>query len=128
MLNRLTMEPDAPARTSALIEAGRAGLRHFEAAGYRRSEPPILLPSAAFLELLGEELRGRLLLTGEGDAYCLRPEYTIPVCREYLAGPHSGHPAQVCYFGPVFRGTRDGPSESRQVGLESLGRDDREAA
>ena len=122
------MDLDAPDEAVALIEAGRKALARFEAAGFSRLEPAILQPSAAFLDLLGEELKSHLLLTGEGEEYCLRPEYTIPVCRAYLGGGPVGREARFSYFGPVFLGTASAPQELRQVGLEWFGGQDLEAA
>ncbi len=118
-------------------EAGTAALiSHLVGAGYVRAEPPILQPASVFLDMAGEELRGRLLLTGDAgvsDQFCLRPEYTIPLCRAYLASGASGLPASFSYLGPVFRQRRvtDGQrasSEFIQAGLESYGRKDIEAA
>ena len=119
---------------------GRAGLRqrlleevalagHLEAAGYRLCEPPILQPAAIFFDS-GEDMRSKLYLTSDlsGADYCLRPEYTIPVCRLYLSQANAGLPAAYCYCGPVFRYRSDGPSEFVQAGLENFGRTDREAA
>ena len=104
-------------------------LSHLVEAGYARCEPPMLQPAAAFFGS-GEEMRGRLYLTHSlsGEELCLRPEYTIPVCRLYLASPQAGRPAAFCYCGPVFRLRRDGPGEFVQAGIENLGRNDREAA
>ena len=67
--------------------AGERALDHFLAAGFERTEPPILHPAAIFLDMSGEEVRRRLFLTADasGEELCLRPEYTIPVCRAYLA-------------------------------------------
>jgi ATP phosphoribosyltransferase regulatory subunit len=67
--------------------AGERALDCFLAAGFERTEPPILHPAAIFLDMSGEEVRRRLFLTadGAGEELCLRPEYTIPVCRAYLA-------------------------------------------
>ena len=98
-------------------------------AGYARCEPPMLQPAAAFFDS-GEDMRGRLYLTHSlsGEELCLRPEYTIPVCRLYLASADAGRPATYCYCGPVFRLRRDGPGEFVQAGIENLGRSDREAA
>ena len=47
----------------------------------------MLQPAAAFLDMSGEEIRGRLYLTSDltGARLCLRPEYTIPVCLAHLA-------------------------------------------
>ena len=44
-------------------EAGARALDHFLAAGFQRIEPPILQPAAAFLDMSGEDIRGRLYLT-----------------------------------------------------------------
>ena len=113
------------------IEAKQASLlAHLVAAGYSRAEPSILQPSAVFLDLSGEEIRGRMYLTtdGAGAEFCLRPEYTIPVCRDYLASPQAGEPASFSYLGPVFRYRPNATGESIQAGVESFGRRDREAA
>src|SRR5271154_2695107 len=93
---------------------------HLEAAGYRLCEPPILQPASIFFDS-GEDMRSRLYLTSDlsGAEYCLRPEYTIPVCRLYLAQPTVGAPAAFCYCGPVFRFRSDGDSEFIQAGLEN---------
>lgn len=102
----------------------------FAAAGYARCEPPILHPAKVFLDLSGEDIRGRLYLTSDssGAEFCLRPEYTIPVCRAYLASAEAGKPAAYSYFGPVFRFRPNASGEFTQAGLESFGRTDREAA
>ena len=102
---------------------------HLVGAGYQRSEPPLLQPAAAFFDS-GEDMRGRLFLTHDisGAEMCLRPEYTIPVCRQYIASADFGHPASFAYCGPVFRLRRDGPGEFLQAGIESFGHADREAA
>ena len=104
-------------------------IAHLVEAGYQRCEPPLLQPAAAFFES-GEDMRGRLYLTSDasGAEFCLRPEYTIPVCRHYLASSACGQPMAYSYCGPVFRLRKDGPGEFVQAGIESLGRSDREAA
>jgi len=108
---------------------GERALEHFLAAGFVRMEPPILHPAAVFLDMSGEEIRGRLFLTSgaAGEELCLRPEYTIPVCRAYLASDKSGKTAEYSYLGPVFRSQVEG-GERAQTGLESFGRKDAEAA
>ena len=102
---------------------------HLQSAGYGLCEPPILQNAAIFFDS-GEDIRSRLYLTSDqsGADYCLRPEYTIPVCRHYLASSAAGEPAAFSYCGPVFRFRTDGPSEFLQAGLENFGRSDREAA
>ncbi|MGH6818140.1 MAG: ATP phosphoribosyltransferase regulatory subunit [Methylovirgula sp.] len=117
-------EPDFAASRAA----SAAILAHLEAAGYPRREPPILQKPAVFFDS-GEDIRSRLYLTSDlsGAEYCLRPEYTIPVCRQYLASEAAGKPATFSYCGPVFRYRDEAPSEFLQAGLESFGRPDREA-
>ena len=104
-------------------------LAHLVAAGFVRAEPAMLQPASAFFES-GEDMRGRLFLTTDiaGAELCLRPEYTIPVCRQYIASADFGHPAAYSYCGPVFRLRRDGPGEFVQAGIENFGHADREAA
>lgn len=112
------------------LQREAALVAHLVAAGYARTEPAILQPAASLLELAGEELRHRIFTTTDpsGAEFCLRPEFTIPVCRAYLALPDPGSPAGFSYLGPVFRYRPDGVSEFNQAGLESFGRADREAA
>ncbi len=110
--------------------AGERALEHFLAAGFERTEPAILHPAAIFLDMSGEEIRGRLFLTSgaAGEELCLRPEYTIPVCRSYLASAKAGNIAEYSYLGPVFRADAGQGGERVQTGLESFGRKDAEAA
>jgi ATP phosphoribosyltransferase regulatory subunit len=63
-----------------------------------------------------------------GGEFCLRPDLTIPVSRDYLASPLAGKPAGYCYLGPVFRHRSDAPAEFLQAGIESFGRPDMAAA
>ena len=111
-------------------DAGGRALAHFLSAGFRRIEPAILHPASIFLDMSGEEIRGRLFLTADaaGEELCLRPEYTIPVCRAYLASDRAGAVAEYSYLGPVFRAQAEGGGERAQTGLESFGRSDAEAA
>ena len=117
----------------ALLASDDSGARALErliAAGFDRIEPTVLQPASVFLDMSGEEIRGRLFLTDgpAGEELCLRPDYTIPVCLAYLASPKAGRAAQYSYFGPVFRARAGQRSEWRQSGLESYGRSDLEAA
>jgi ATP phosphoribosyltransferase regulatory subunit len=115
-------------KTKAEREA--AMLAHLVAAGYMRAEPDVLQPASVFLDLSGEDIRGRIFLTSDAanTEYCLRPEYTIPVCRQYLASEQAGQPTNFAYQGPVFRQRKQGPVEFYQAGIESFGRMDREPA
>jgi len=125
-----------PARRGA--ETLAAILAHFERAGFARREPGLLQPACVFLDRSGEDFRGHLYLTTDasGAELCLRPEYTIPVCLDYLASPEAGTAAAYAYGGSIFRAPMQGASglggagrgEFLQAGIESFGRDDREAA
>lgn len=106
---------------------------HFERAGFARHEPKLLQPASVFLDRSGEDFRGHLYLTTDasGAEFCLRPEYTIPVCLDYLTSPESGSAAAFAYGGAIFRAPEHGAAgdgEFLQAGVESFGRPDREAA
>ncbi|MTI07654.1 ATP phosphoribosyltransferase regulatory subunit [Roseibium denhamense] len=103
-----------------------AVLALFQAAGHHPVTPAILQPADVFLDLTGEDIRRRLFLTNgtDGIDLCLRPDFTIPVCRHHLADPAASLPAAYSYHGPVFRQRADGLGEIPQIGAESLGRTD----
>ena len=113
----------ADARAEALVVS-------YERAGYARVQPAILQPAEPFLDLSGEDIRNRMYLTTApgGGEFCLRPDLTIPVSRDYLASPIAGQAAGFCYLGPVFRHRSDQPAEFLQAGIESFGRADKAAA
>jgi len=102
----------------------------FKDAGHDNVSPPILQPADVFLDLVGEDIRRRLFLTNgtDGEDLCLRPDFTIPVCRLHLENGAAARQAAYCYHGPVFRQRADGLGEIPQIGAESLGRDDFVAA
>jgi ATP phosphoribosyltransferase regulatory subunit len=105
----------------------------FVRAGYERVAPAILQPAGPFLDLSGEDIRKRMYLTSDaqGHEFCLRPDLTIPVSRDYLASASVGRPQGFCYLGKVFRHPRaeaDGASEFWQAGIESFARTDTAAA
>ena len=83
--------------------AGEALLALFQRAGYGMIEPPVLQPAELFLDLSGEEMRRRMFVTldANGAELCLRPEYTIPVCRTHSCAPRSWSRRR-------FRSRRDG--------------------
>lgn len=101
----------------------------FEREGYARVEPPILQPAEVFIDLSGEDIRRRMFVTQDaaGREMCLRPEYTIPVCRAHLA-EFGAAPASYAYLGPVFRLRPNETGEFLQAGIESVGRRDVAAA
>lgn len=105
-------------------DSGEALLDLFERRGCERVDTPVLQPAELFLDLSGEDIRRRLFLTQDssGRELCLRPEHTIPVCRQHVASGRAT--AEYCYLGPVFRQRREGFGEFLQVGTESIGRTD----
>ena len=107
--------------------AGDTLLALFTRAGYAVIEPPVLQPAELFLDLSGEEMRRRMFVTldANGAELCLRPEYTIPVCRAHLAAiREDAIAARYCYRGPVFRLRAGETGEFQQAGIESIGRSD----
>jgi ATP phosphoribosyltransferase regulatory subunit len=109
---------------------GDALVASYERAGYARVAPAILQPAEPFLDLSGEDIRKRMFLTTDphGREFCLRPDLTIPVSRDYLASPAAGKAAGFCYLGTVFRHRGQLPAEFLQAGIESFGRPDKAAA
>jgi ATP phosphoribosyltransferase regulatory subunit len=89
--------------------------------GAARIDVPVLQPADPFLDMAGEELRRRIFVTQseKGEALCLRPEFTIPVCMAHLAA--QSWPARHGYVGTVFRQRRAGSSEFLQAGIEDIG-------
>jgi ATP phosphoribosyltransferase regulatory subunit len=118
-----TVKQGPDARAETLVSS-------YERAGYVRVAPAMLQPAEPFLDLSGEDIRRRMYLTTapDGDEFCLRPDLTIPVSRDYLASRAAGKPAGFCYLGPVFRHRADGHAEFLQAGIESFGRSDKAAA
>jgi ATP phosphoribosyltransferase regulatory subunit len=123
---------DASVKTQNIVPDARADtlVASFERAGYVRVSPAILQPAEPFLDLSGEDIRKRMYLTTApgGAEFCLRPDLTIPVSRDYLASSAAGNAAGFCYLGPVFRHRSDQGAEFLQAGIESFGRNDKSAA
>ncbi len=121
-MNR-TPSIDAQTRADGLIGA-------FVDAGYARVSPAILQPAEPFFDLSGEDMRRHMYLVTDtaGREFCLRPDLTIPVARDYLASSRAPQPAKFCYLGPVFRDSGAGSGEFLQAGIESFGHADRAAA
>lgn len=90
---------------------------------------PLIQPADPFLDMAGEDLRRRIFLTENenGDSLCLRPEFTIPVCRNHIA-LNAATPKRYAYLGEVFRQRRDGAAEFLQAGIEDLGGADEAAS
>ncbi|MEZ5852976.1 MAG: ATP phosphoribosyltransferase regulatory subunit [Hyphomicrobiaceae bacterium] len=104
----------------------------FARAGFEPVAPAVIQPADVFLDLIGEDLRGRTYVFSDpsGAELCLRPDLTIPACRLYLARHGAEAPAsRFAYNGVVFRYQPTGgnlvrPREFRQAGIESFAADD----
>jgi ATP phosphoribosyltransferase regulatory subunit len=120
----------APA-IDALNNQALALLKLFGSHGYVREEPAVLQPAEIFLNRYGEEIRRRTftLTDPSGRDLALRPDLTIPICREAVLA-NRNFPARICYNGLVFRhqpGEPHRPTQFFQAGVELLGLDDRAA-
>jgi len=121
---------DSPA-IDALNTQAVALLKLFASRGYVREEPAVLQPAEIFLDRSGEEIRRRTftLMDPSGRELCLRPDLTIPICREAVQAGR-GFPARIAYNGLVFRhqpGEPHRPTQFFQAGVELLGLEDRAA-
>ncbi len=125
-----TVTPALPNPRAQTLVFAENLLATYERSGYSRAHPAILQPAEPFLDLSGEDIRGRMFLTQgrSGEELCLRPDFTIPVSRDYLASPAAGRPQGYCYLGPIFRDRGSLPGEFLQGGIESFGRTDKAAA
>ena len=124
------------ASVSAANRAARLQRRRTRAGVFRerRLRPrraAVLQPTGPFLDMSGEDIRGRLFLTSgsEGEELCLRPDYTIPVCLLHLGAGERRRRAAL----RLSRTRSFAPAPARkascvQTGLESFGRRDIEAA
>jgi ATP phosphoribosyltransferase regulatory subunit len=120
------------ARIAELEAQAAAVLGVFAARGYARAEPSVLQPADIFLDRSGEEIRRRTFVFTDpaGNELCLRPDLTIPICRQQVASGAS-YPARLCYNGLVFRhqpAEPERPTQFYQAGAELLGLEDRAAA
>ena len=90
---------------------------------------PVIQRADPFLDMAGEDLRRRIFLTESetGESLCLRPEFTIPVCRMHIEAGETGH-RRYAYLGEVFRQRREGGNEFFQTGIEDLGDPDTNSA
>ncbi len=96
-------------------------LKTLEATGCMVPEIDLLQPADPFLDTTGEDLRRRIFMTQEnsGKQFCLRPEFTIPVCLRHLE--KGWIKARYAYSGKVFRQREGGAQEFTQAGFENLG-------
>lgn len=115
----------------ALNAQAMALLKLFSDRGYVREEPSVLQPAEIFLDRYGEEIRRRTftLMDPSGRELCLRPDLTIPICRQAVQDQRP-LPARICYNGLVFRhqpGEPHRPTQFFQAGVELLGLEDAKA-
>ncbi len=112
-----------------MSDALSASLDLLRAAGFSAVDVPVLLPMEDFVRISGEEFRRRIFVTTDaaGTDWCLRPEFTIPVCRKGLSAAPAG--GRWSYSGRIFRNGRSGEShEVWQIGAEIVGAHDAAAA
>ena len=88
----------------------------------------LLQPADPFLDSAGEDFRRLIFMTSDetGQPMCLRPEFTIPVCRQHIE--KGAIPVRYGYCGTVFRQRRKADDEFVQAGIEDLGNENRVAA
>jgi len=106
-----------------------AAITHFlSSVGCEFPDIDLLQPADPFLDTTGEDLRRRIFITQEnsGSTFCLRPEFTVPVCLKHLQAGNG--PSLYAYGGTVFRQRADAPTEFTQAGFEDLGNNDRPGA
>lgn len=115
--------PDPDADEALDIDPVSDLLELFAEAGAAIVSPSILQPADAFLDTVGEDIRRRLFITEgpDGEQLCLRPEFTIPVCLDYLKSEQAGKPEALAYMGPVFRQRTGEVAEFPQAGVERFG-------
>ena len=96
-------------------------LKTLESTGCMVPEIDLLQPADPFLDTTGEDLRRRIFITQEnsGKQFCLRPEFTIPVCLRHLE--KGWIKARYAYSGKVFRQREGDTQEFTQAGFENLG-------
>jgi ATP phosphoribosyltransferase regulatory subunit len=116
------------AALDALNSQAAALLGLFASRGYGREEPAVLQPAEIFLNRSGEEIRRRTftLTDPTGRDLCLRPDLTIPICRQAVQA-NRAFPARIAYNGLVFRhqpGEPHRPTQFFQAGVELLGLED----
>jgi len=116
------------AAMQALNAQATALLDLFATRGYVREEPAVLQPAEIFLNRSGEEIRRRTftLTDPSGRDLALRPDLTIPICRQAVLSGR-GFPARIAYNGLVFRhqpGEPNRPTQFFQAGVELLGLQD----
>ena len=112
-------------------EIARSVLARFERSGAVPIDVEILQPADLLLDLYGEDIRARAFVTRDPvrGEFVLRPDFTVPVARMYMAGEPVER--RFTYRGSVWRIQRpdsERAPESIQVGYEIFGSRDRAAS
>lgn len=123
------MNAESARKFEALEDQAREIMAIFTGDGYEAVAPAIIQPAEIFLDVIGEDLRGRtyVFTDQEGSELCLRPDLTVPTCRLHWQRHSRGDAqAKYCYNGPAFRfqpngGDKAHPREFRQAGIEHFG-------
>jgi ATP phosphoribosyltransferase regulatory subunit len=95
----------------------------FLAAGAAPTDAPVLQPLGLLLDLAGEAMRSRLfVVSGDaGEEACLRPDFTVAIARQHLAG--GSVQGRYFYEGKAFRVAprgSDRAEEFLQLGIEAF--------
>jgi ATP phosphoribosyltransferase regulatory subunit len=95
----------------------------FLSAGAAPTDAPVLQPLGLLLDLAGEAMRSRLfVVSGDaGEEACLRPDFTVAIARQHLAG--GAGEGRYLYEGKAFRVAprgSDRAEEFLQVGIEAF--------
>ena len=130
------MTAESARRFEALEAQAQTLMSVFTEAGYEAVAPAIIQPADIFLDVIGEELRGRtyVFTDQEGSELCLRPDLTVPTYRlHWERHGRADAAARYCYNGPAFRfqpggGDATHPREFRQAGIEHFGNNSRDKA
>ena len=130
------MNAESARKFEALEAQARDIMAVFTGDGYEAVAPSIIQPADIFLDVIGEDLRGRtyVFTDQEGSELCLRPDLTVPTCRLHWERHGRGDAqARYCYNGPAFRFQPNGgdpahPREFRQAGIEHFGMTARDKA
>src|SRR5258707_13831049 len=104
---------DVHKRADSLVAA-------FARAGYTRVSPAILQPAEPFFDLSGEDMRRHMYLVTDtaGREFCLRPDLTIPVARDYLPSAPPPQRASSCFLGPEFPDSAKTSAAFLKAGIE----------
>ena len=112
--------PRCPAITPPISHGPHACIRQppFDALAQRSVlallEPPILQPADLFLDLAGEDMRRRSSspASGRPASFCLRPEFTIPVCLHHLEAARPARAAPMPIAARCSATRRTAPASS----------------